>query len=106
MCTGIIRQILHLNERYENVNLTRTKYQRHDETVMENLGNLLRDTRNDWIDVTRDVQENCPMCKRTYLGDEDPVIHAASEHHFLKIGQYLHLNEYLFVPRQRASKLR
>ena len=72
-----------------NLNHSRTKYSNHDRKIMENLGTFLRHPNNDWADVKRAVQENCPMCMRVYFADEDLVIHAASKHQFLKIGQYL-----------------
>ena len=71
-------------------NHTRSKHVSYDRKVMENLGDLLRDSRNSWNDIRGAIQENCPMCNRTYSRNEDKVTHAASQH-YLIIGQYFNL---------------
>ena len=56
---------------------------------MGNLRDQLRDRQNNWDDVKRSVKENCQICKRRYFQDEDLLIHAATNHKYLKIGKLL-----------------
>ena len=65
----------------------RTKNLHNDKIAMGNLGDILR--QNEWEDVTKTIEEHCLICTRQYFdNNEDPLIHAATEHNHLKIGKF------------------
>ena len=84
MCTGL-KNTKQLKDQYCPY---RTKNLHNDKIAMGNLGDILR--QNEWEDVTKTIEKHCLICTRRWYcnNNEDPIIHAATEHNHLKIGKF------------------